>query len=407
MSKKEKNVSVEASENAAPQVSKSKAKREARKAEVKSEKAKSNVEAVIGWIIGILIAAVIIYAIGMGIYQSANKIVSDSNYSQGLTAAGFIEGAKLNSVTDFSPESMKVPFSEVEYTDDEVQSDIDQMLNGNKYYDTNPEIEIADGDTINLDYVGSVDGEEFEGGNTNGAGTTLVIGSGTYIDTFEQQLIGSHPGDAVTVNVTFPDPYDNNPDLAGKEAVFECVINSKQMTPEFTDEFVKEHYSELASTTDELREYAKSEGYKSKLYNYISNYITENAAATSVPKSYEKHLQSLLKYSDEQNYNYYNSYYEYYLGSAIYDSFEDYTGKTAAEYDDSLREKAHSQAVEDLTYEYYFNKFGLTVSDELSNDILNNFGGENATGTYGEGYINQVALKYAVIYHLADVVTVE
>lgn len=81
------------------------------------------------------------------------------------------------------------------------------------------------GDTVNIDYVGSVDGVEFEGGNTQGAGTDLVIGSGSYIDDFEEQLIGAHPGDTVEVTVTFPDPYENNTDLSGKEAVFEVTVN--------------------------------------------------------------------------------------------------------------------------------------------------------------------------------------
>ena len=81
------------------------------------------------------------------------------------------------------------------------------------------------GDTVVIDFVGSVDGVEFDGGNTQGMGTDLVIGSGSYIDDFEEQLIGAHPGDTVEVNVTFPDPYENNTDLSGKEAVFTVTIN--------------------------------------------------------------------------------------------------------------------------------------------------------------------------------------
>lgn len=68
-----------------------------------------------------------------------------------------------------------------------------------------------------IDYVGSIDGVEFEGGSTNGAGTDLTIGSCLYIDDFEEQLIGAHPGDSVEVNVTFPDDYQQE-DLQGKES---------------------------------------------------------------------------------------------------------------------------------------------------------------------------------------------
>lgn len=92
-------------------------------------------------------------------------------------------------------------------------------------YSTDTSLTVEDGDTVNIDYVGSVDGVEFDGGSTNGAGTDLVIGSGSYIDDFEEQLIGYHPGDQVDVYVTFPDDYSNNPDLSGAEALFEVTIN--------------------------------------------------------------------------------------------------------------------------------------------------------------------------------------
>ena len=92
-------------------------------------------------------------------------------------------------------------------------------------YSTDASLTVEDGDTVNIDYVGSVDGVEFKGGSTQGQGTDLVIGSGSYIDDFEDQLIGAHPGDEVDVYATFPDPYNNNPDLSGKEALFEVTIN--------------------------------------------------------------------------------------------------------------------------------------------------------------------------------------
>lgn len=92
-------------------------------------------------------------------------------------------------------------------------------------YSTDSSLTVENGDTVNIDYVGSVDGVEFDGGNTQGMGTDLVIGSGSYIDDFEEQLIGAHPGDVVEVNVTFPDPYENNTDLSGKEALFTVTVN--------------------------------------------------------------------------------------------------------------------------------------------------------------------------------------
>ena len=69
-------------------------------------------------------------------------------------------------------------------------------------YDTDSSLEVKDGDTVNIDYVGKIDDVAFDGGSTDGNGTDLVIGSGSYIDNFEEQLIGAHPGDKVEVKVT-------------------------------------------------------------------------------------------------------------------------------------------------------------------------------------------------------------
>ena len=74
-------------------------------------------------------------------------------------------------------------------------------------YSTDTSLTVKDGDTVNIDYVGKIDGTAFDGGSTNGQGTDLEIGSGSYIDDFEDQLVGAHPGDEVEVTVTFPDDY--------------------------------------------------------------------------------------------------------------------------------------------------------------------------------------------------------
>lgn len=91
-------------------------------------------------------------------------------------------------------------------------------------YSTDTSLTVKDGDTVNIDYVGKIDGTAFDGGSTNGQGTDLEIGSGSYFDDFEDQLVGAHPGDEVEVTVTFPDDY-GAADLAGKEAVFDVTVN--------------------------------------------------------------------------------------------------------------------------------------------------------------------------------------
>ena len=93
-----------------------------------------------------------------------------------------------------------------------------------KKLDTTKGAVVQAGDTINLDYVGSVDGIEFEGGSTQGQGTDLTLGSGTYIDGFEEAVECHKVGESFDIHVTFPENYGNS-DLAGKDAVFNITIN--------------------------------------------------------------------------------------------------------------------------------------------------------------------------------------
>lgn len=396
---------VAAEVNEANSVSKSKQKREARKAEVKAEKVKKGFDRALAWVIGVLIAVIVVGAIGMGIYTQVNKTTAADNYSLGLDDNGFISGADISKAKDLGLETLKVSLSDIEYSDDEIDSRIGSLLNAKAEFNDDASLEVKDGDTINLDYVGSVDGVEFEGGSTGGNGTTLTIGSGTYIDTFEQQLIGSHPGDSVTVKVSFPEEYPNNPDLAGKPAVFECVVNSVKVIPELTDEFVKENYSEYGSTTEELREAIRKDGREANLQTYLSKYIDDNAEA-SVPGKYIKALKSVTKYDDTQQFEYMNQMSANYYGSKMYETFEDFTGKTDAEYEKDLSERAKKMAASSLTYEAVYKNNNLNCDEEYAN-ILEMIGGEENIAQYGVGYLKQIAIRNTVLNHLRDVVTVE
>lgn len=124
---------------------------------------------------------------------------------------------------------------------------------------TDTDLAVADGDTVNIDYVGTIDGVEFEGGNTNGSGADLTIGSGRYIDDFEEQLIGHKVGETVEVVVTFPENYGNE-DLNGKEAVFTTTINGIYESVAVSDEVESEMPgADGAETESESAEESESE----------------------------------------------------------------------------------------------------------------------------------------------------
>ncbi|MBO4510638.1 MAG: trigger factor [Lachnospiraceae bacterium] len=142
----------------------------------------------------------------------------------------------------------------VEVTDAEVDAEIDKLRDQNARSITIEDQPVQDKDIIKLDYEGSVDGVPFEGGKAEDA--ELVIGSHTFIDNFEEQLIGMNIGDEKEINVTFPEEYHAE-NLKGKPAVFKCKINSitRKELPEADDEFAQEvsEFDTLAEFKEDMK----------------------------------------------------------------------------------------------------------------------------------------------------------
>lgn len=345
--------------------------------------------------------------IGIKLYREITRIKPSNDFSAYLDDNGFISGVNAtNSLEDLNYKGLTVPLSDVEYSDEDVESNIQTILKNHKIEDTSTSTKIADGDTVNIDYVGTVDGVEFSGGNTNGDGTDLEIGSDSYIDDFEDQLIGHTPGENVTVNVTFPDPYENNTDLSGKDAVFEVTINCVYTLPEFTDDFVKENLSDYATTADEYRQYLKDTNYNTSLESWISTYISENVTVSTIPEEYFSHLKSLQKYVDNANFEYYSSYY------TSLTSFEDYVGMSETKYDKSLDTSVLKTLAANLYYQAIAEAEGITVTIDDYKSYLLELGQteddfNSMVETYGEKYLIQNMLAEKAIDVIKENVVLE
>jgi len=165
---------------------------------------------------------------------SHSKPYDDNGYWKDLKASEYVELPDMSTV--------KINKADM---DEQIAMFLAYYPNTKEIYDR----AVLDDDSLNIDYVGKVDGVEFEGGSTNGAGTDVTIGVTSYIDGFLPQLVGHFPGETFDINVTFPDPYpnaeNNNPQLAGKDAVFTIKINYiiEYELPEWNDEFVKNNLS--------------------------------------------------------------------------------------------------------------------------------------------------------------------
>lgn len=145
----------------------------------------------------------------------------------------------------------------VEVTEEDINEELESVRNQNSRTIPVEDRAVEDGDVTTIDFEGFVDGTPFEGGK--GTDYPLTIGSGSFIDTFEQQLIGKNIGEEVEVNVTFPEEYQAE-ELAGKPAMFKVTVKEiKAMElPELDDEFAQD-----VSEFDTLAEY--KEDVKKKL----------------------------------------------------------------------------------------------------------------------------------------------
>jgi trigger factor len=189
------------------------------------------------WIMTAIIVAMVIASAGIIIYDHADPY-SKINYDK-VVKVGKYKGVK--------GEKVKVSVS-----DKEVQAEIQSRLEAAGKTEAVKKGKVKDGDTINIDYSGKVDGETFEGGTSQDQ--DLTIGSGAMIPGFEDALIGKKVGKKYTIDVTFPKDYHAT-ELAGKDAEFDVTINSiqKKVTPDYNEEFIKS-----VSKFDNKKDYEKS-----------------------------------------------------------------------------------------------------------------------------------------------------
>ena len=148
---------------------------------------------------------------------------------------------------------VEVEKTDVTVSDEEVDAELAAEQEKNASYNEITDRPVADGDKINLNFEGFVDGVAFEGGK--GEDYPLTIGSGSFIPGFEEQLVGAEIGKEIEVNVTFPENYQSA-ELAGKPAVFKCTVLkiTEKVLPELNDEFA-----------DDVSEFSTLEEYKADI----------------------------------------------------------------------------------------------------------------------------------------------
>ena len=326
---------------------------------------------------------------------------ADFNYSAALDENGYFTGVRaLDYVTlpaDYK--ALSVSAADVQVTDDELQTNLDYILSQFAETEQDTESAIQNGDSVNIDYVGSVDGIEFTGGNTNGQGTTVTAGSTQYVDDFLTQIIGHKPGETFDVVVTFPDGYNDSTDangdpikLAGQEAVFSVTINyiAKSVTPELTDEFISKNIDpKYGSTVEEFKDTVRKDVADANLEKYVTNYLTQNAVyADELP-------EAVTEYSSMMVLNYYCGYASAKNQTLTQFIQENLDADSIQALLDSNKEAIDNQAKRFLLYQALAEDQGLDCTDDDVKAYFEDLGNTDYSdyqNFYGTNYLRMNAV---------------
>ncbi len=253
---------------------------------------------------------------------------------------------------------VEVEKHEAEVTDAEVDAEIEKYRDQNARSITIEDQPVQDKDIIKLDYEGSVDGVPFEGGKAENA--ELVIGSHTFIDNFEEQLIGMNIGDEKEINVTFPEQYHAE-NLKGKAAVFKCKINAitRKELPEADDEFAQEisEFDTLAEFKEDIKK-KLLESKEKELKQAKEDEVLAKVIETSemdIPDAMVENEARQMAEDFAQRLQYQGMPFEQYLK---------YSGMTAQQFVDQTKPQALKRVQARLVLEAIVDAEKIETSDE-------------------------------------------
>lgn len=282
--------------------------------------------------------------------------VEDMTDGKGVTLAAIVPVKPDVTIDAYT--GLKIKKYEYNVTDADVDAEVKKLLERNA-----TDIDVKDracrnGDTVNIDFSGSVDGEKFAGGTAEDY--DLVLGSGSFIPGFEEQVVGMKVGDNKEITVTFPENYQAD-NLKGKEAVFAIKLNKitgKQL-PELTDEYVKTHAGA-----------ENVEGYKNKTREKLlkqaenrSRDETENSIVDEISKHAKAEIPQAMIESEIDRMVQDFSYRLMYQGIKLEDYIK-YLGQTMQEFRAQFTSQAQPRVLQQLVIEKIIKSENITVSDK-------------------------------------------
>lgn len=271
-------------------------------------------------------------------------------------------------------------------TDEDVQNEIDNALAN---YPVEVDRAAKEGDTVNIDYVGKIDGEEFDGGSDQGA--DLKLGSGKFIDGFEDGLIGARKGETRTLNLTFPE--DCTQDLAGKAVEFTVTVNAvKEPLSEPTDQWVADNiegYDNIADYKAGIRseqEESNEQTAENQVRYAAWTQVIDNCTINEYPETLVEVGKKLYEQQVET--------YAKYAGMEL-DAYIESSGLTQEEYQSNMEEYGKNVAAQALVCQAICDKEGFAIGDDdyqkALQDMLTEYGctEDELIQTYGQDNVEQ------------------
>ncbi|MCH1981330.1 trigger factor [Ruminococcus sp. OA3] len=263
-------------------------------------------------------------------------------------------------------------------TDENIDSEITYALSTSPIELTDENAKVEEGDTVNIDYVGKVDGKEFDGGSAEGS--DLTIGSGQFIEGFEDGLVGTTKGQTVELDLTFPEDYSE--ELGGKDVVFTVTINAiKRPATEISDEWVAAN-SEF-KTVDEYRA-----GIRKDLEDYYESQATESLSTTAWQQvvsasTINEYPEELLDYGKEVFESQIKTYADY--SSQTIDEYIEAQGVSKEDYEAQKETYGQNVAAQMLVMKAIADKEGFSTDDKEYKEAL-------------DGYLEQYSMTEDELY---------
>ena len=272
-----------------------------------------------------------------------------------------IDASLESKVTELAQyKGLSYELEEVTITDEEVEEEMDMEISWYGTYRALADKTTAeDGDTVNIAFKGTIDGEEFEDGTSESY--DLTLGEGEMIEGFEEAIIGKNVGDTVTVDLVFPEDYFDE-EVAGKNVTFEITLNQieEYVEPELTDEFVKENldYDNVEAfreaTKNSLVE-SNTEAANEEAQAALIEEIIENSKFEMVETEVSEYREALVEE--------YKSYAEMY-GMTYGDFLEMFVGTTEEAFEEDSKSLAEESIKTTLIYQAIIEKENLGVTEK-------------------------------------------